>query len=160
METEEVFIGRWTPRADPFGFGGNYKLSCQVRLLTEAETKCDVHPPASDIKEQPGHGICINLGGWGKRQLGKSKSNREGSSGGWPLLHQYLPSCRGGLGWGGCASLGLLETGWGQGQVGVGTHQWAGQPGLRPPGHSAQEREPAEPSRSLWPGSWLTRSPH
>jgi hypothetical protein len=38
--------------ADPFGLGRNYKLFYQAWLLTETETKSDIHPPAFDIKEQ------------------------------------------------------------------------------------------------------------
>ena len=68
VEREEVFVERWTQRADPCGLGRNYKLSYQVLLLTESETESDIHPPAFDIQEQSGSGICINL--WGGRGSG------------------------------------------------------------------------------------------
>ena len=67
VEREEVFVERWTQRADPCGLGRNYKLSYQVLLLTETETESDIHPPAFDIQEQSGSGICINL--WGVDEM-------------------------------------------------------------------------------------------
>lgn len=76
VEREEVFIERWTQRADPSGLGRNYKLSYQASLLTEAKTKSDIHPPAFDIEAQSGCEICINL--WGMGQLGKTNTAGEG----------------------------------------------------------------------------------
>lgn len=92
-------------------------------------------------------GFAYILGGGVRGSWGTTNQTGKGALEGVHLLYQYLPSCRGGEGWEAVLPR-LLEMGWGKGQVGVGTHQQAGQPGLHPPGHSAPERGPAEPSWS------------